>query len=122
MLTLRNNYEYNKYDLQMSTETKQTDNTDLSVTGISVNNKSTSIFNRKFSLISNNFSINRHVSPSTPSRFGMEQRCSNQGSDQPIKPLQLIHLPDCQGFAPIHMAANSGSIELMKVCVNSFTM
>nr|CAH8847116.1 unnamed protein product [Trichobilharzia regenti] len=109
--------EYNKHDLQMSTETKQTDNTDLSVTGISVNNKSTSIFNRKFSLISNNFSINRHVSPSTPSRFSMEQRCSNHGSDQPIKPLQLIHLPDCQGFAPIHMAANSGSIELMKICL-----
>ncbi|KAK4471276.1 hypothetical protein MN116_004719 [Schistosoma mekongi] len=78
--------------------------------------KFASIFSRKYSILSNNFTEkSKKIIDSF--EFSTHQDKCNQRINNQSKIKQLINLLDGEGLAPIHTAANSGSFELLNKCL-----
>ncbi|CAH8287563.1 unnamed protein product [Schistosoma turkestanicum] len=114
--------DYNQYDIQVDNESETTlsthfkQNINSFVSTNMDNYKTISIFNRKYSISSNDLTKeSRNITNSY--EFDMKRQKFNQTIRKQFKKEQLINLLDGEGLAPIHTAANSGSIELLNICL-----
>ncbi|KAH8878003.1 Alpha-latrocrustotoxin-Lt1a [Schistosoma japonicum] len=114
--------ECNQYDIQQHNESMTTIKVpswheyNSSVSNKLNSYKFASIFSRKYSILSNN-STEKPKKFSDSFEFSIHHDECNQRINKLSKIQQLINLLDGEGFAPIHTAANSGSFELINICL-----